>query len=56
MREAIREFIEREDNRLRHNQETVARWEQYQMPEEAIENEDVMAWLDTWGEAEESGG
>lgn len=54
MREAIREYVKREEDRLRHNQETVARWEQYQMTDEAVDDEAVAAWLDTWGEAEEA--
>jgi predicted transcriptional regulator len=53
MREAIREYVEREEASERHDRETLERWERYQATGEHIDNEAVMAWLDTWGTDEE---
>ena len=54
MCEAIREYVEREEQRLQRNQETLDRWERYQLANEYVEHDDVTAWLDTWGSDEES--
>ena len=54
MREAIWEYIEREEAAEHRNRETLERWERYETTGEYVDNETVMAWLDTWGTAEES--
>ena len=53
MREAIREYVEREEALERHDRETLERWERYEATGEHVDNEAVMAWLDTWGTDEE---
>jgi len=53
MREAIREYVEREETVERHDRETLERWKRYEATGEYVENEAVMAWLDSWGTGEE---
>ena len=49
MREALREYTEREELAENLRQETLKRWETYKVTGETVDNEAVMAWLDTWG-------
>ena len=53
MREAIREYVEREEQYLQRNQETLERWERYQLADEYVEHDEVATWLDSWGSDEE---
>jgi len=53
MKEAIRQFIEREESAEAIRKETLERWEKYQSAGEAVDHEAGSAWMDTWGTAEE---
>lgn len=55
MKEALREYTEREEHAENLRQETLKRWEAYKVTEKSIDNEAVMAWLDTWGSEHEAG-
>jgi predicted transcriptional regulator len=54
MREALREYTEREERVENLRQETLKRWEAYKITGETVDNEAVMAWLDTWGSEHET--
>ncbi len=49
MKEAIRQFIEREEEAERVKRETVERWEHYEALGETVDHQVVEAWLETWG-------
>lgn len=49
MKEAIVQYLEQEETAERLKKETLARWEQEAMCNKFVDNESVMAWLDTWG-------
>jgi predicted transcriptional regulator len=47
-KEAITQFIEREEAAERFRQETLAAWEEYRQTGISVPNDDIMAWLDSW--------
>ncbi len=49
MREAIREYLEREEEAERRNLEADEAWADYQRTGQFVSNEAMTAWLDTWG-------
>jgi len=49
MREAIREYLDKEEEIEARNREADDAWEAYQRSGQFASNEAVMAWLDTWG-------
>ena len=49
MCEAIRRYIEVEEESERHNQEALESLTRFEATGEYIAHEDVDAWLDTWG-------
>ena len=49
MREALREYTEREEIAEKLRQETLKRWDTYKITGESVSNEAAVAWLDTWG-------
>lgn len=53
MREAIREYVEREEKREAFRQATLQAWEEYRETGLHVTGEEVTAWLETWGEAGE---
>jgi predicted transcriptional regulator len=53
MREAIREYIEREEKREAFRQATFKAWEEYRETGMHVTGDEVTAWLETWGEAQE---
>jgi predicted transcriptional regulator len=55
MKEALKEYTEKEERAENLRQETLKRWETYKVTEQSIDNEAVMAWLDTWGSERETG-
>lgn len=55
MREAILEYVEREEAAEKLRQETIERWKTYQKDGKHVSNEAMMAWLDTWGTDKETG-
>lgn len=49
MREAIAQYVEREEKREAFRQEAVDAWEEYRLTGEYVPGEDVAAWLESWG-------
>lgn len=48
-KEAISQFLDREEAAERFRQESIAAWEEYQRTGQSVPHGQVMAWLDTWG-------
>ena len=53
MREAIEQYVEREEKRESFKQEALAAWAEYQETGLHLTGEEVRAWLSTWGTEEE---
>jgi predicted transcriptional regulator len=53
MQEAIREYLDKEEEMEARNQQADEAWKEYQRTGQFVSNEAVMAWLDTWGTDEE---
>lgn len=49
MREAIRQFLDREETAAKIKQETLDRWARFEATGEAVGHEAVATWLETWG-------
>ncbi|MFZ2445515.1 MAG: ribbon-helix-helix protein, CopG family [Syntrophobacteraceae bacterium] len=49
MKEAIHQFLEREEEADRIRRDTLERWARYEATGETVAHEDIDAWLDTWG-------
>jgi predicted transcriptional regulator len=49
MREAIREYVTREEARESFRQEAMASWSAYQETGRHLTGEEVRTWLSTWG-------
>ena len=54
MREAIREYVEREEARESFRQEAEESWREYQETGRHLSLDDTEAWLETWGTADEA--
>ena len=54
MREAIRDYVEREEARERFKQEALASWTAYQETGQYLTGQEVRDWLKTWGTDEET--
>jgi len=53
MKQAIYEYLEREEERERANRETLERWQRYDLTGEHVSHHAVSAWLETWGHGSE---
>lgn len=53
MREAIRQYVEREEKRETFRQDAINAWQEYQETGLHVTGDEVIAWLDTWGEENE---
>lgn len=53
MREAIRQFLDREESAAKIKRETLDRWARFEATGVAVGHEDVAAWLETWGTEQE---
>lgn len=53
MKEAISQFVEREEEIERINQDTRERLVEYEKTGEHVEHQDVVKWLQAWGSDEE---
>ena len=53
-KEAISQYLDREEAVAHFKQETIARWEEYRQTGKTVSNDVVMTWLDSWGTNEES--
>lgn len=49
MREAIAQYVEREEKRQEMHQQAVATWEEFQKTGLHATGQEVVAWLDSWG-------
>lgn len=48
-KEAISQYLEREEAAEQFNQETVAQWEEYCRTGKSVPHDKVMKWLESWG-------
>jgi predicted transcriptional regulator len=53
MLEAIRQYVEREEKREAYRQDGIRAWNEYQATGLHVTGEEVIAWLDTWGDENE---
>jgi len=53
MKEAIMQYLEREETREALRQDTINAWKEYQNTGMHVGAEEVTAWLETWGEDDE---
>ncbi|MDP2110441.1 MAG: CopG family ribbon-helix-helix protein [Thiobacillus sp.] len=53
MLEAIRQYVEREEKREAYRQDGIRAWNEYQATGLHVTGDEVIAWLDTWGEENE---
>lgn len=53
MREAIQQYLEREEKRESFRQDAINAWEEYQETGLHVTGNEVSTWLDTWGEGNE---
>ena len=49
MKEAIQQFLEREEDAEHLRQDTLERWARFEATGETVSHEEVEAWLETWG-------
>jgi predicted transcriptional regulator len=54
MKEAIQQYVEREEARERYKQDTIESWEAYHRDGQHITLNEMTSWLETWGTAEEA--
>ncbi len=54
MREAIRDYVEREESRESFKQEALASWTAYQETGRHLTIQEVRSWLNTWGTDKET--
>lgn len=54
MKEAIREYVEREEKQEAFRQNGLRAWEEYQATGLHVTGDEVIAWLATWGEENET--
>lgn len=53
MREAISQYVEREEKRDAFRQDAINAWNEYRETGLHVTGDEVIAWLDTWGEENE---
>ena len=49
MKEAIQQYVEREESAEQFKQETIGAWEEYQRDGLHITHNEMTSWLSTWG-------
>ena len=54
MKTAIEEYVQREEAYEHEKTEDMERWQRYKLTGYAVPNEDVDAWLATWGTESET--
>ncbi len=52
-KEAISQYLDREERAEQFRQDTMARWEEYCCTGKSVPNEAVMEWLESWGSENE---
>jgi predicted transcriptional regulator len=53
--EAIHQYIEREEKRQALHQDAITAWKEYQATGLHATSEEVISWLNTWGDGDEQG-
>jgi predicted transcriptional regulator len=53
MKEAIRQYLDREEARESFKREALASWQEYKETGQHLTGDEVSAWLDTWGAEQE---
>lgn len=53
MREAIRQYLDREEKRVSFHQDAVNSWNEYQETGLHATGDEVIQWLNTWGTDDE---
>lgn len=53
MREAIREYVEKEEKREALQQEALRAWEEHQTSGLHVTGDEVVSWLESWGSENE---
>ncbi len=53
-KEAISQFLDREETAELFRQETLDRWDNYCQTGKTVSNDAVIAWLDSWGTENEN--
>ena len=53
MREAISQYVAREEQREAFRQDAINAWNEYQKNVLHVTGDEVVAWLDTWGDVNE---
>ena len=53
MREAINQYVDREEKRVSFRQDAVNSWNKYQETELHVTGDEVIKWLNTWGTDDE---
>ena len=53
MREAISQYVAREEKREAFRQDAINTWNEYQKNGLHVTGDEVVAWLDTWGDVNE---
>ncbi|MBI5485691.1 MAG: ribbon-helix-helix protein, CopG family, partial [Deltaproteobacteria bacterium] len=54
MKEAIQQYVEREESAEQFKRETVEAWEEYQRDSLHVTHNEMMSWLNTWGTSDET--
>jgi predicted transcriptional regulator len=54
MKEAINQFLDREEEAEHIRRETLERWSKFEATGEAVSHEVITAWLKTWGTEDEA--
>ena len=52
-KEAISQYLDREESAEKFKQESVARWEEYCHSGKSVPHDAVMQWLESWGSENE---
>jgi len=53
MREAIEQYVTREEKREALNQDVLLAWKEYEETGLHVTGDEAIAWLETWGDQEE---
>jgi predicted transcriptional regulator len=53
MRESISQYVAREEKRESFRQDAINAWNEYQKSGLHVTGDEVVAWLDTWGDVNE---
>lgn len=54
MKEAIQQYVEREESAEQFKRETIEAWEEYQRDGQHITHNEMTSWLSTWGTENET--